>query len=48
VNPDLAAVRDEKGLAKLADDERAAWISFWADVAALQKQAAAMLNKTIK
>jgi serine/threonine-protein kinase len=34
-NEDLAAVRDEQGLAKLPADERRAWQALWAKVAAL-------------
>jgi thiol-disulfide isomerase/thioredoxin len=36
---DLAGIRDEKELAKLAADERKQWQSLWADVEALLEQA---------
>jgi tetratricopeptide (TPR) repeat protein len=39
--PDLATVRDPDGLANLPAAERAAWQTFWADVAALRKGTAA-------
>ena len=37
---DLAAIRDEKELAKLPDDERAALQQLWKDVEALKTKAA--------
>ncbi len=40
-DPDLAGIRDADALAKLPDDEREALTEFWADVAALAKQAEA-------
>jgi tetratricopeptide (TPR) repeat protein len=38
-DPDLAGLRDAAALAKLPEDERAAWQQFWADVAAVLKKA---------
>ena len=40
-DPDLAGVRDQAGLAKLPDTERAAWAKLWADVEALRNRARA-------
>jgi tetratricopeptide (TPR) repeat protein len=36
---DLAGMRDEPGLLKLADEERDVWLRFWADVTALRLRA---------
>ena len=36
---DLAGIRDEKELAKLAEEERKEWQSLWADVEVLLKRA---------
>ena len=44
-DPDLAGLRDEKELAKLAQ-ERAAWQKLWTEVAALSKQARAAFSQT--
>src|SRR5262249_36918260 len=45
-DPDLAVVRDDKELDKLAAEERAAWQKFWTQVAALSKQARAAFSQT--
>jgi len=45
-DPDLAEVRDDKELAKLAEEERAAWQKLWTEVAALSKQARAAYTQT--
>src|SRR5262249_8642897 len=37
-DPDLAGVRDAKALARLPEDERAAWRELWDEVAKLLKQ----------
>ena len=42
----MAVVRDEKELAKLAVEERAAWQKFWTQVAALSKQARSAFSQT--
>jgi Flp pilus assembly protein TadD len=38
-DPDLAGVRDSDGLARLPEEERAAWRQFWAEVDALRARA---------
>jgi serine/threonine protein kinase/Tfp pilus assembly protein PilF len=38
-DPDLACLRDASALAKIPEEERAAWEKFWAEVAALKDQA---------
>ena len=35
---DLAGIREETALARLADSERQAWRKFWADVEALRSR----------
>ncbi len=43
---DLAGLRDEKELAKLPADERAAWQKLWGEVEALSRQARASYTQT--
>ena len=45
-DPDLAKVRDDKEVAKLAEEERAAWQKFWTQVGTLYKQARAAFSET--
>jgi hypothetical protein len=45
-DPDLAEVRDDKELANLAEEERAAWQKFWTQVGTLYKQARAAFSQT--
>jgi hypothetical protein len=41
IDPDLTGVRDAAALAKLAETERTNWQTFWEEVEALHKKAAA-------
>jgi hypothetical protein len=45
-DPDLAVVRDDKELDKLAGEQRANWQKFWTQVAALSKQARLAFSQT--
>src|SRR5262249_20314392 len=47
-DPALAAVRDDKALADLADDQQKAWRQLWSDASGLAKRARAAFTETTR